>query len=253
MNGAIVSGRGIRHRPGFTLLELLLVVGIIALLAGILVPTMRSVGLKARTSVCASNLRALQVAMVQFTTDNRFITPGTDFQFTNWVNDIYWEIWWGEKGRKNIIDGLIWPYVKHFEMYVCPTFVDVCRDPPRGAQWRPGVPYAMGYSGWGGYVPGFDPKTFDPARSYSLNEFIGLRQSSLFRVDLARKVWLCDESPWRQLANYPQLNQAYGINNAHLGGSDTPAEYHDGKANCVFGDGHVDPLAPPDILDDVWD
>ena len=28
------------------------------------------------------------------------------------------------------------------------------------------------------------------------------------------------------------------------GGEDTPAEYHDGKTNCVFGDGHVELRKP---------
>ena len=53
--------KGIRHR-GFTIVELLVVVSIIALLIGILLPAIGKARDKARTTTSVSNLRQLGVA-----------------------------------------------------------------------------------------------------------------------------------------------------------------------------------------------
>lgn len=54
------------RRPGFTLVELLAVVAIIALLAGVLVPVIASATRSARTSACLANVRSLQMAHVAY-------------------------------------------------------------------------------------------------------------------------------------------------------------------------------------------
>jgi prepilin-type N-terminal cleavage/methylation domain-containing protein/prepilin-type processing-associated H-X9-DG protein len=57
-----LSGNTATYRPGFTLIETLLVVAIIAILVAILLPTVRATKLKGQLAVCQSNLRQLATA-----------------------------------------------------------------------------------------------------------------------------------------------------------------------------------------------
>jgi len=56
---------------GFTLVELVLVVAIIALLVAILLPAMQAARHAARTARCLANVRSLQQAHLSYATDNR--------------------------------------------------------------------------------------------------------------------------------------------------------------------------------------
>lgn len=54
---------------GFTLVELLVVIAIVAVLAGLLLPTVETVRSSARSAVCTSNLRQLGIATVGYNSD----------------------------------------------------------------------------------------------------------------------------------------------------------------------------------------
>jgi general secretion pathway protein G len=56
---------------GFTLIELMIVVAIIAILAGILIPNFVNARAQAQTSACESNLRAIATAMELAYADNQ--------------------------------------------------------------------------------------------------------------------------------------------------------------------------------------
>lgn len=64
-----------RLHPGFTLTELLVVLGIIAVLAGIATPVALRIRSKAQRAHCLSNLRQIGVAMESYLQDHGQIMP----------------------------------------------------------------------------------------------------------------------------------------------------------------------------------
>jgi prepilin-type N-terminal cleavage/methylation domain-containing protein/prepilin-type processing-associated H-X9-DG protein len=73
MVGFAPRGRGnhnVSARRAFTLVELLVVIGIIAVLVGILLPTLGRARKSARTTACLSGVRQLCMAMQQYMNDN---------------------------------------------------------------------------------------------------------------------------------------------------------------------------------------
>ncbi|WP_083809177.1 type II secretion system protein [Pedosphaera parvula] len=77
--------RNHKAEKGFTLVELLVVVGVIAVLAALLVQGLKGAQNKARQTACLNNLRQISLAVHQYIDDSLDQTPRTPGTRTNWT------------------------------------------------------------------------------------------------------------------------------------------------------------------------
>jgi prepilin-type N-terminal cleavage/methylation domain-containing protein/prepilin-type processing-associated H-X9-DG protein len=106
-----------RYKRGFTLIEILIVLCVIAILAGLLFPVFARVREGARRTTCLNNLKQIGMYMQMYAADNNGYLPE--------INPPGVEITcaWADR---------MYPYVKKAELFECPSY-------PEGS-YRPGCP-----------------------------------------------------------------------------------------------------------------
>jgi prepilin-type N-terminal cleavage/methylation domain-containing protein len=111
------------RRRAFTLVELLVVIGIIALLISILLPAMANARAQAQQIKCASNLRQIMMAFTAFASEHQQQLPGNWFDGSN--PDAAKRAWLRNNNEPFDTapqNGTIFPYLSNnYEIYRCPS------------------------------------------------------------------------------------------------------------------------------------
>ncbi len=94
----------------FTLVELLIVIGIITLLAAMLLPALSRTKEAARTISCSNNIRQLGIAAMTYSLDNRGNLPF----FLDWLHS-------SSPASIDLTTGKLYPHLRSKTVYLCPT------------------------------------------------------------------------------------------------------------------------------------
>lgn len=110
------DGSRMRARNAFTLIELIVVVGVIVLLAALLVPALNAAREKARSARCLSNLRQIGVGL------NLYADQWSD-RYPYTAGTIPWGSVDPHDGTPGWMEALA-PYVRNIRVYRCPSDPD---------------------------------------------------------------------------------------------------------------------------------
>src|SRR5437763_139404 len=80
----------LRKRAAFTLVELLVVIGIIAVLIGIVLPALNKAREQAKRVVCMSNMKELATLMRMYAVDNRDFCPIGFIDTKDFSYEVFW-------------------------------------------------------------------------------------------------------------------------------------------------------------------
>jgi prepilin-type N-terminal cleavage/methylation domain-containing protein/prepilin-type processing-associated H-X9-DG protein len=238
---------GERWGDGFTLLELLVVIAVIAILAGLLLPVLSRAKDSARNINCISNLRQLQLCWHLYADDYAGVFVPNDWIDTEGmssngpVNQDYVTNSWcpgnarTDTNTANIQSGLLFPYNTSAAIYHCPADFSTIED----ANGNPLPPLRTRSYNMSQSVNGY-PLLVDPTTGYAvdalqpcfatLSSITNPAPTQLFVFIDENEVTLEDPQ-----SGYPQQGTGWPFE-----WWDMPSNRHNQGANLSFADGHVE-------------
>lgn len=193
-----------RKQPcGFTLVEILVTIGIVVVIAAILLPVLARARDRARTTTCAGNLRQIGLALNMYVKDHNNTHPpsGDPTDNCSWVD-------------------VVFPYAKSEKIFECPSalhgkYVPGCKEPEEGD----------GYTEYfnGSYVLNlFRNNPTNPIRTYRIH-------------NPADAIWVSEGA---NRFGFEYVPDTYNLNTASIQTKSFQFRHNRG-ANNLFVDGHV--------------
>jgi prepilin-type N-terminal cleavage/methylation domain-containing protein/prepilin-type processing-associated H-X9-DG protein len=233
------------HKRGFTLVELLVVIAVLAVLVALLLPALQRARNQARAVACMSNLRQIGMALVTYASDNRMAIPHRLSEFNGSSYPWYYFLNGRSASGTVYLAGLNnWDHDDR-TVFRCPEMEYPNLYPIKSA-W---VHSTYGMRGRGPSDPVLS--------SVSIPASPGVTRTVMYAIHVNRI---------RQPGTYPLVFDTSGMDDYRfrLGGSGWDPEsivrpgggawanqaqgiwlIHNGKANGLFADWHVEPCDGP--------
>jgi len=239
-------------RCGFTLVELLVVIGIIAVLLSFLLPAMGRARNQAYAATCASNMRQIYTYLMLYVNDNNNclpVMPGIQCTQGEPVPSTYPVAWYmTSSGMLDLSRGSMIPYLppsvnSRLALFNCPN--DIADGNVRIINTASSVgarnfSYSFNcYFDWNANAtsPHFDYNFIINAANppHAIN--MGKVTSPASKIFVVEEKWPNDS--WCGMVGAPP---GYALDT-----NDVPADRHNGYGNQCFGDGHVERVTPADV------